>query len=401
MKTQFTLLLLIIINSSCEFFNSTENSEVNEGIENTNNKPNIDSLSKTPEPIIYIDTFHNELGNLLAGIDNSFINENILIDSNFWSEYRNEINNSFSKIKKNRLDLMTKWSSEEVSNKINDTCLLFYPFSGADFLHAYYLYPNANEYLLLAEEKIGEIPDLKSMNDTNIQNYLYNVNYGLRDIYKRSYFITKNMRTDTKKGSVIKGLLPLFYWFIARSEHEIINISKIAIDTNGKLITINNQKSLNKNLINGIQFQIRKKGESLIKKLKYFHCDISNEGFEENPEFKKYLNSIRPANTFVKSASYLMNYGSFSEIRELVLDKSNSLLEDDTGIPYEFFDHTIWNINLYGEYVMPVKDFNETRYQNDLNLAYKDSTLYKGKIPFSLGYHWGSKKQNQMLYTKK
>jgi hypothetical protein len=50
---------------------------------------------------------------------------------------------------------------------------------------------------------------------------------------------------------------------------------------------------------------------------------------------------------------------------------------------------------------MPVKDFSETTIQKDLNEAYSDEDMYKGKLPFSLGYHWGSKAQNQMLYIKK
>ena len=96
-----------------------------------------------------------------------------------------------------------------------------------------------------------------------------------------------------------------------------------------------------------------------------------------------------------------MHYGSFSDIRKIVQQKSQSILEDDTGIPYKYFDGLEWDINLFGMYVMPVKDFSESRFQIDLNEAYSNMDMYKGKLPFSLGYHWGSKAQNQMLYIKK
>ena len=84
---------------------------------------------------------------------------------------------------------MTDWLDKETKGYNNDTTMLFYPFSGADFLHAYHFFPNANEYLLLAKESIGEIPEISSMANEDVAKYLNGVNFALRDIYKRSYFI--------------------------------------------------------------------------------------------------------------------------------------------------------------------------------------------------------------------
>ena len=96
-----------------------------------------------------------------------------------------------------------------------------------------------------------------------------------------------------------------------------------------------------------------------------------------------------------------MHYSTFNEIRDLTLQKSKSILEDDTGIPYKYFDALQWDINLYGVYVMPVKDFSENRFQEDLSEAYLEEDKYRGELSFSLGYHWGTQAQNQMLYVKK
>ena len=96
-----------------------------------------------------------------------------------------------------------------------------------------------------------------------------------------------------------------------------------------------------------------------------------------------------------------MHYSTFSDIRGITLEKSNSILEDDTGIPFKYLNTGGWDINLFGVYVMPVKDFSESRFQKDLSEAYMNEKFNKGKLPFSLGYHWGSKEQNQMLYIKK
>lgn len=386
---------LIAVISSCESTDSNQN-----GFQNTEQQVNTD-IDKKGTPAVSIDTFHNALAQLISGMDCSYFDTESNIDSAYWNEYSSRVSSAFSKMKKNRLEPMREWMTSTSSDKLNDTSLLFYPFSGADFLHAHYLFPEANDYVLLAQEKIGDIPDIHSMKGDEFKKYLNAVDQSLGDIYKRSYFITKTMISDTKEGSELNGLLPLFYWFIARTDNEIIDVSNVYIDSNSALKEKPKNIDISDNFMEGVKFLFRKKGSDKVKSMTYFNCDISNNGFINNPEFKQYLNSIRACNSFVKSASYLMHYSTFSEIRDLTQEKSNAILEDDTGIPYKYFDDLHWDINLFGVYVMPVKDFSETRFQKDLNEAYLDKDKYKGKLPFSLGYHWGSKAQNQMLYFKK
>ena len=348
---------------------------------------------------VEIDSFHTGIAYLISGLDQSYFNKSI-VDSAFWVKYSNKVNKSFSKIKANRLDKMTLWLDEETEGHSKDTTMLFYPFSGADFLHAYHFFPNANEYLLLAKESIGEIPELNSMNNGDVAKYLDGVNFALRDIYRRSYFITKNMRSDIKEKQ-IEGLLPLFYWFIARTDHQIIEKHNVFINKNGEKNIIDSSSIAEKKSIRGVEFKIKKPGSEQIKTITYFDCDISNKGFERNPEFKTFLDAKRISNTFVKSASYLMHYTTFSEIRDIVLNSSSFIIEDDTGIPFKFFNDTVWTTRLHGVYENPIKDFSKNRFQKDLEEAYKNAKYYINDIPFSLGYHWGSKNQNQMTFKKK
>ncbi|PLX09295.1 MAG: hypothetical protein C0596_01735 [Marinilabiliales bacterium] len=135
-----------------------------------------------------------------------------------------------------------------------------------------------------------------------------------------------------------------------------------------------------------------------MKDVTYFYANISDEGFEANPVFYQYLQNLRTNNTFIKSASYLSHYETFSGIRNTVLDKADAVLEDDTGIPYRYFldefDHY-----LYGVYEKPIADFKSTYLlQKDLNEAYESEDVKP--LDFSLGYHWRSGNQNWMLYVR-
>jgi hypothetical protein len=57
-------------------------------------------------------------------------------------------------------------------------------------------------------------------------------------------------------------------------------------------------------------------------------------------------------------------------------------------------------MELYGNYVKPVSDFSANLYQKDMVEAYKTKE-FMGSLPFSLGYHWQTKDQNQMIAIKK
>ncbi len=95
-----------------------------------------------------------------------------------------------------------------------------------------------------------------------------------------------------------------------------------------------------------------------------------------------------------------MHNSPFTKIKELVLSHSQSLFQDDTGIPYKDFKNQLnLGLSFYGDYTKPVKDFDDSKFQTDLDSAYKVNKNREA-LPFSLGYHWGSKKQNYMLAKK-
>lgn len=314
----------------------------------------------------------------------------------FWQEYRANFDENWQLMTKERLDKMSNWQQTEFASQRDGQLPLFYPFSGPDFIHAYYLYPETNYYLFLAKEKVGEIPDLTGMDEKQLHAYLSDVHHALRDIYLRSYFITGHMGQDLSKYK-LNGVFPLFYVFLARSHHEILQVHKLAMDEKGVIreYTDENRNELNKYDIQGVKFIFKPYESENVKTLVYFDMDISDEGFAKNPAALLYIKSLGKVNTYVKSASYLMHYRTFNQIREAVLAMSESVFEDDTGIPYKYFDPKVWQVQLFGNYTKPIKDFKGVD-QPELKIAYQNKAAIK-ELPFSTGYHWATDDQNHLL----
>ncbi len=358
----------------------------------------LDTIAQAQElEPVYKDTLLDNVARFIAGLpqEDTTSFSQLEMDRN-WQEYKTSMDTNWNRMYRERLGKIKGWQDSTFSSVIDDTLNVFYPFSGPDFLHAYYLYPNATEYILAALEPIVEIPPLDTLMLKDRDMFLDSLGNSLRDIFKKSYFITTHMKKDLKQ---IKGVLPPLFFFLQRSGHELLDMQFISLDSAGTEIEVEARK-LHWQKTPGVMITFRSREDLVIKKLYYFSISISNKGIEDRPEFVKFVATKSPFNTFVKSASYLMHNAPFTKVKELILSNSLSLFQDDTGIPYRNFKNQLnLGLHFYGEYTKPVKDFDGSTFQPDLDSAYK-ANKNRESLPFSLGYHWGSKKQNYMLAKK-
>jgi hypothetical protein len=345
---------------------------------------------------------YNEISRLIAGLDSipTFITH--IKNRQAFSDFYNNSKVKYSKIEDSRLNKINKWCSDILAEaNLPDSNFCFYPFAGGDFIHAHFLYPNANEYLLLALEPTGTLPDLHNYSEDEVLEYLNNLDTVLRNIYLNSYFITKNMHADIKKKKMLDGVLPLIVWGLAKAEYEITAIEHFDIDSLGnKIILEKNKANLRKS--RGVSIEV--KNGKVKKTISYVSADVSDDGLIKVPGIKEFFTKAVPmqrTTTFIKSASYLLHYNFFSIMRNLVLTNSSIIVQDDTGVPYRFLNQDKWNIKLYGDYKKPLKDFAENTFQNDLDSAYTHKINHFGNVPFSIGYHWNKGNQNQMFIYRK
>ncbi len=386
-------LFFVLVALSCVFIGCNESPKSDVAVATSN----ADSLISKKESI-GIDSTLTRMSRLIAGMDTLVNYKHPDWNISAIKRFCLDTDLKYQQMRSSRLEKLSTWHATNLKNaSIDDTSFVFYPFSGGDFIHLRWLFPNATNYLMAAREEVGTYPDITSMDSTDVMEYLKGVDIVLRDIYNKSYFITKNMITDIHNQNLVDGMLPILIWGAAKTDLEIVSINFFNIDTLGNIDSSQQNKYM------GVVMNMKDPKANCRKSLTYLSCDISDKGFTLTPGVEKYIENIVPSgcNSFVKSASYLLHYSSFGHIRNIILDKSKCLLQDDTGIPFKYFDKSLWNVNLYGVYDIPVSDFSENLFQNDMNQAYKDSTYYKGPIDFSLGYHWGSGNQNQMFSYKK
>jgi hypothetical protein len=363
-----------------------------------NNNPSSTAGQELKEPVIYrvpYDTLTDDLVGFISGTSHGRSGCLAELDSaSRWKGFSFSMDSGFYELDTSRFMKMKKWADAELINRFDSTTL-FYPFGGPDILNANIFYPNAREYILFGLEPVGMLPEICKMTTDQVNSYLDDVWYSLKDIFKRSYFITGNMIDALKKNSV-NGAIPVISLFLKRSGYNIVSLNYIGVDSTGRWFPADKLAGRNA-ITKGVRIEFAADTGKRIQSVYYFQTDISDEGLKKNAGFRKYLEGLTSCHTYLKAASYLMHGNEFSMIRNLVFEKSKTILQDDSGIAYKLFDKNIWEIHLYGKYQRPGKEFswiNET----DLARAYQDTSIKP--VPFTLGYNWRTRAIN-LLYAVK
>ena len=305
-----------------------------------------------------------------------------------WSvqEHANRFDAAFGKLEDQQLAKIREWSS---ANMRSPKPMMYYLFSGPDFLYANAFFPNASTYVLSGLEPVGQIPDLMKLPRSAIAQTLRSIQVSLSSILSVSYFITKNMREDLNNGPA-SGTLPILYVFLARSGKVIRDVSLVNLDEQGNLQSGDGVRA--KSTARGVKI-VFASGDEQIKTLYYFSTSVADE---PNGQYAllKFCRQFSRGDSFLKSASYLLHRASFSQARNFLLDQSAMILQDDSGIPFASFETGKWLLRPFGHYAGVLNIFQE-HYQPKLTELYQRKQ--SNSIDFGIGYQSRFNQSNLLL----
>jgi hypothetical protein len=298
-----------------------------------------------------------------------------------WKKFAAASDSNWSAFRKH-LGRIHDWAGSELKGLVTDGNV-FYPFSGPDFAFAHALFPDAARYTFFGLEPVGNIPDIPHVPTDSLGSIFGAVNRDLDDVMNLTFFKTKNMRTELADRTV-QGTLPLLMVFIARTGNHVTAVRPFAVDTSGTIaycdtfVAVPGKRIFNR----GVEIRFQKNDTSRVQTLVFFSADVSNGGLQGNRNARKLLEKLSAGQaTYIKAASYLMHQRYFSMIRDIILSKSGFVLEDDSGIPYRYFEPSKWTVTLYGGYTKPYELFKEYA-DEDLKKAYDAKTAKPLRVRF-------------------
>jgi hypothetical protein len=268
---------------------------------------------------------------------------------------------------------------------------LYYPFSGPDALHALALFPQAGRIILTGLEPVGGVPDLEAMDEATLRASLALLRRSISTVLAWSFFKTNDMKVEFSSNR-LEGVTPILLVFAARHGLTVQSVESFDLPA-----TPPASDGAGRVTVHGVRVRAVHEAEAAPRVIEYLSADISNAGLAARPAYLEWVVDARPSAVMLKSASYLLHRGSFSQERQFILDQVALVVQDDSGIPWRHFEPARWNARLYGRYTQPIALF-ANRVQADLKAAYSTGT--PGRLPFSYGYNFQDGGNNLQRFTR-
>lgn len=279
----------------------------------------------------------------------------------------------------NRLKSMRNWRTNALENINQSSGNLVYPFGGPDFLYAYTLFPNCDYYILTGSQSMGKLPQLSELDGkaNTLNAYLGNVRNALRLFSQRGNFSARDMQKNLKQF----GVLPVLSVLLARTDNHISKISYITLDKNGIYSEIKADSVAKSTNITGVMIDFLNVEKVRKQTLVYLKADLNQEAIQNTIE--QYLKRFDHKITLVKTGDYMLHQKKYTTIKNALLNQSETIVQDDSGLPFSSFVQDNWNIALYGRYAGTPAAYKRF-YQKDLRQQYRANQLKA--LPFSFGY---------------
>jgi hypothetical protein len=292
-----------------------------------------------------------------------------------WKKHVKQMDYAWNQSELRQMQRIRAWAPANLGEIHGSPSPVFYFFSGPDILYAQALFPNAGTYVLCAKEPVGLVTDPAQVPAEELNNALIGMRNALTSLLNFSFFITQDLRIDIQQRH-FTGILPVLEILLARSGSTILDVAPVTCDKTGA-VTIGERGGGTP----GARIQFTRGGGK--QTLFYFAGDISNGGLASHGGVLRFCEKLGRGNSLLKAASYLPHESDFSRIREWILARSRTIVEDPSGIPFRYFDPAQWNIRLWGTQGKPVELF--ARYQQP-QLEAALAAAPRASLPFGFGY---------------
>ncbi len=310
-----------------------------------------------------------------------------------WQQHAAFFEEQFSKLNLRQLQKLHAWQETYLPQSLQPIPVAFYMFSGPDFLYVDQFFPRAAVYVLCGKEDLGPPPD--PLRIANLSGALGNLENAMKSSLNTTYFITQDMKIDLHEQN-LNGVLPILYAFIARADKSITNVTFGSLSSGGAFQEAAPGKKGSS--VSGVRIRYTDNQSGDSQTMYYFSTDISDGGIKATPGFLKFGQRLGVGSSLLKSSSYLMFENGFAAIRNFILEHSNRIVQDDSGIPLAYFDPNKWNVRLFGVYLGPIELFKQ-HHQPRLQELFQQGN--PSPLEFGFGYRWNYKEAHLMVAERK
>lgn len=302
-----------------------------------------------------------------------------------------------------RLDVARNWVETEMADFNKGCKTLLYAFGGADIINAQTFFPECQRYIMIGLEPVGAFPDIVGLTENkDVKRFNAILRGALQsqtELVQRGYIVTARTR-GLLASSQFDSNVALIAYLLVWNVNTLVSSKPFCLGTDGREIwsgSAYNAPNCRPGQVSGVEINFlnsRNEARSVV----YISTDLGDTSFNTSHPLWAYLNHTkardgRPFVAMHKAASYLMYGGGFTHIRGYVLNNASQVLQDHSGIPYQFFANERWSGKFYGDLQQPLDPAFQGVNLNELRQVYYPAHAGGRKDPaipdltFSYGYN--------------
>lgn len=274
---------------------------------------------------------------------------------------------------------MQKWAQTELVAAPGAT--IFYPFSGPDFATVQRMYPEASRYVLVAMQRGEAPPALDRATAADLAAFMGRFGEAWKQFAQIGFFRTLDLDEEAKQSGLRAGTVAPMLAFAVRSGYTVLSVDPVRVNESGSDLEMHPGPRAERSTWHSARITLQAGNRRVL--LDYVRMNLSDAALGEKPGERAWVERMAANRTVLKAASHLLQTPRFGIVRDALLERAPSILQDETGIEYTALVKA-FDVKLYGRFTKPHQLFNPEA-QKALAEAYKHQADVK-PLSFRVSY---------------
>ena len=290
-----------------------------------------------------------------------------------------------------------------------------YPFGGADLLTALVVFPELQEITSVSLEAGGDPRSILRTAPDELVKHLAVHRRFMAQLVKFNH--SRTLDLSLLKGTPLPSQMIFALVGLHVHGYEPVGLRAVRLDPDGAVHyfteadlqaadqqaeglkgSIRNRK-LN-DLFAGYELRFKKRGvaNAVVQTYRHFQANLANDELAKDGRILKHLGSKGPLTAITKAASYLLWWGNFKTIRELLMEKVVWMISDSTGLNPMHLPPNAWDQTVYGTFS---GTFLKSSYEGITALQALYAAQPKRPLPFDYFGYPDNHKHGHLVVTRR
>lgn len=314
------------------------------------------------------------------------------IDKKLVETHCSALKNSYAEYKREWLDVAGPFIAKLRPSNLPLTVV--YPFGGGDLVSALATFPDATELTTVSLEIAGDVRPIAKADNKRLGSELAQLRDHLGKLFLKAHSRTINL--DIETHGAIPGEVAYTMAALVIHGYEPITLRYFSFNPDGTLKWLTeddiakNKRTGREGPFANAEIRFRKPGDARVKILRHVAYDLSDASLKRSPALLKHLEEKGKVSTMTKAASHLLwDDANFSTIRDYLMNHTDWMISDTTGVPPRIAKKYGFVQDVYGAYEWP-EPFGTVN--NSDAKAFHE--LFKGATPITFRYGYPDNKSH-------